>query len=190
MLYRLATPDFVTEVNLLSVDEKLPTGEVMFEKIPVELIIIFAVKTLPSLFAQLNLIVKLTWFMKEHELKEVFKLEVLENWRVKFGKVKFSGKSIGSNFKNRTFKRTILPRSIWSCKSLNLIGSSNFVVHFRELQFDVGDGTSGFEINKMYLLYSQTCPNGYLWIMATCQQRPVCSPHDQPEAYLPLIFFT
>jgi hypothetical protein len=60
MLYRLATPDFVTEVNLFSVDEKLPTGVVMFEKIPVELIIIFAVKTLPNLFAQLNLIVKLT----------------------------------------------------------------------------------------------------------------------------------
>ena len=107
--------------------------------------------------------------MKEHELKEVFKHEVLENWRVKFGKVKFSGKSIGSNFKNRTFKRTILPRSIWSCKSLNLIGSSNFVVHFRELQFDVGDGTSGFEINKMYLLYSQTCPNGHLSTTASLQ---------------------
>jgi hypothetical protein len=36
--------------------------------------------------------------------------------------------------------------------------------------------------------YSQTCPNGHLWITATCQQRPVCSPNGQSEAYLPLIF--
>jgi hypothetical protein len=153
MLYRLATPHLVDEeVNLFSVDEKLPADVVLFEKFPVLLIIILAVKTLPSLFLQLNLTVKLTWFMKEHEVKEAFKLKVLENWRVKFGKVKFSGKSIGSNFKNRTFKRTILPRSIWSWKSLNLIGSSNFVLHFRELQFDIGDGTSGFERTKIDLL--------------------------------------
>ncbi len=131
---------------------ELPTNVVLFEKFPVVLIIILAVKTLPSLFLQLNLIVKLNWFIKEHEFKEAFKLEELENWRVKFGKVKFSGKTIWSNFRHKMFKRTSLPRSIWSCKSLNLIGSSNFVLHFRELQFDVGDGRSGFEINKIKLL--------------------------------------
>ncbi len=42
---------------------------------------------------------------------------------------------------------------------------------------------------KWLSVYSQTCPNGHLWIMATCKQRPVCSLNSQPEAYLPLIFF-
>jgi hypothetical protein len=37
--------------------------------------------------------------------------------------------------------------------------------------------------------YSQTCLNDHLWITATCQQRPICSPNGQPETYLPLIFF-
>ncbi len=43
-------------------------------------------------------------------------------------------------------------------------------------------------MDKLLCMYSQTCPNGHLWITATCQQRPVCSPNGQSEAYLPLIF--
>ncbi len=44
--------------------------------------------------------------------------------------------------------------------------------------------------NKKNARYSQTCPNGHLRITATCQQRPDLSHNDQPEAYLPLVFFS
>ncbi len=127
----------------------------MFKSFPMELKIMFAVKILPSFFPQLNLSIKLTRFKKEHGVEKLFESEVFKIWRVKFGKVKFSGKNIGSNWRFKNFKRTVLPRSISRVESMNLIGSSNFFSHFNKLQFGVRAGTSGkkkFEIWKMWLM--------------------------------------
>jgi hypothetical protein len=67
---------------------------------------------------------------------------------VKFGKVKFPGKIIGSIFKFKMFKRTVLPRSISRLESLNFIGSLNLFSHFNKLQFGIGAVSSGFKTNK------------------------------------------
>ncbi len=117
---------------------ELPTSAVIFP-------IISTCKILPRLFPQLNCIVKLTWFVKEHGVKKLSKFVKFINWRVTLGKLKFSGKTIGPNFRFKMFKGTILPRSIWRFESLNLIGSSNFFSHLKELQFDIGDRTSDWK---------------------------------------------
>jgi hypothetical protein len=74
--------------------------------------------------------------------------------------------------------------SIWLKKNHVLIymlqiRNSCFFLKYKPL-------TDELVLNK----YSQTCPNENLWIMATCQQRPDLSHNDQPEAYLPLVFFS
>ncbi len=121
---------------------------VMLEPFPVKLKIISTFKILPRLFPQLNWIVKLTWFVKEQGVKALSKFVKFINWRVTAGKVKFSGKFIGLNFRFKIFKGTVRPRSICRFESLNLIGSSNFFSHLKELQFDIGDGTSNLKIMK------------------------------------------
>lgn len=143
---RLSTSELLFVVNLFPVALKLPTSKVMFS---FEMKIIFAVKILPSFFLQLNFTIKLTRFKKEQEVEELSELEMFEIWRVKFGKVKFSGKMIGSSFKLKMFKRMVLPRSISRLESSNLIKSSNFFSHFNKLQFDVGVGVSDLKMWKI-----------------------------------------
>ncbi len=45
----------------------------------------------------------------------------------------------------------------------------------------------GYLPSYLSLKYSKACPNDHLWITATCQQWPVWSHNNQPEAYLPRV---
>jgi hypothetical protein len=46
------------------------------------------------------------------------------------------------------------------------------------------------QIKKYKYKYSQICPKNHFRITATCQQRPVWSHSDQPEAYLKKKYFS
>jgi len=137
----------------------------MFKAFTMELNISFAVKILPILFSQLNLSVKFIRFKKEQGVEKLFESELFKIWRVKFGKGKFSGKVIGSNWRFKNFRRMVLPRSISRVESSNLIGSSNFFSLFNKLQFTIGAGTSGNKMKKVVRLFGVAITISKMWLI-------------------------